>query len=203
MRAARPACFALLLAFALQCLGQGPGRPLSPALEPYTNCKLPGGPDVVQVTPLPVVPGTRELQTVQGPRTLKMLDGVRVTFAYPDTDFYANVKAEELPADSYAGSKADLLSEEDKIIASSESVGRNDALKPALRGFEVSGLDAKKLEGNVLGIYLLFDDASHVVTTIYFLNAEVTRRKFDSVPEYATLRDKFLQSYTACVRGNI
>ncbi len=183
--------------------GQVAGRPLAAALVPYTGCRLPAGPDVVEVTKLPAVPMTRTVETLRGPRNVLMEDGVRVMFAYPNTDFYANLKAEQLPGETYAAEKADLIGEEDKMLAADDTNSRNYALKPKMQGFEIYGIDRKKLEGGVLGAYLFFDDPTHVVTTIYFLNGEPGRRRFNDLAEYARLRDSFLASYTSCVRSAI
>lgn len=195
--------FGFLLTISLWAQAQAPTRQLAPALVPYTECKLPAGPDVVEVTMLPAAPMTRTVDTLRGPRNVLMEDGVRVMFAYPNTDFYANLKAEQLPGESYAAEKADLISEEDKMLAADDTNSRNYALKPRVQGFEIYGIDRKKLEGGVLGAYLFFDDPTHVVTTIYFLNGNPGRRRFDDMAEYAKLRDGFLESYTSCVRGAI
>lgn len=125
--------------------------------------------------------------------------GVRVMFAYPDTDFYANVKAELLPAENYGQLKQFLLGnfhylEHGTVV--------NTSLHSPLNGFEAHGLDRDKLEGGVLGVYLLFDDSAHVVTTIYLLNQEPKSRKFQTLEEYRELRDRFLVTYSTCIRKN-
>jgi hypothetical protein len=40
------------------------------------------------------------------------------------------------------------------------------------------------------------------VTTIYLLNQEPEQRKFQTMEEYRSLRDKFLVSYASCIRKN-
>jgi len=130
-----------------------------------------------------------------------MVAGRRVMFAYPDEDFYANVKVEVLPADSYADSKASLIKNFEYTLASGDNA-RNYKLKPQLNGFEIQGLDRAKREGGVLGIYLFFDDPTRTVTTIYFLNQEPPKR-FKTMEEYAAVRDKFLTAYTSCIRENL
>jgi hypothetical protein len=182
---------------------QASGRSLAAALKPYTDCRLPAGPDVVDVTPLPGTPMTRTVDTLRGPRNVLMVDGARVMFAYPNTDFYANLKVEQLEADRYETNKADLISAEDKLLAADDANSRNYLLKPKMHGFEIYGIDRKKLEGGVLGVYLLFDDPAHVATTIYFLNQEPGRRRFDDMAGYTKLRDSFLETYTSCVRSTI
>lgn len=121
-------------------------------------------------------------------------------FAYPNADFYTNVKAELLSADSYSQSKQSLL-DNFQHLAHGNTV--NTVLRSPLNGFEVHGLDREKIEGGVLGIYLLFDDATHVATTIYMLNQEPQSRKFQTMDEYRSVHDRFLPSYTGCIRSNL
>ena len=119
-------------------------------------------------------------------------------FAYPDEDFYANVKVEILPKDGYAESKQALIGDFDHTLASGNNP-RNYSLKPSLHEFDIRGLDRVKREGGVLGIYLLFDDSTRTVVTIYFLNQEPPKR-FKTIEEYAGIRDRFLDGYTTCIR---
>ena len=195
--------FGSFLMISVLTQAQAPARQLAPELVPYTACKLPSGPEVVDVTMLPAVPMTRTVDTLRGPRNVVMQDGVRVMFAYPNTDFYANLKIEQLRGESYEAEKANLISAEDKLLAADDTNSRNYSLKPTMQGFEIYGIDRKKLEGGVLGAYLLLDNPTHVVTTIYFLNQEPGRRKFNDLAEYARLRDSFLENYTSCVRNAI
>jgi hypothetical protein len=104
-----------------------------------------------------------------------------------------------LPAANYPQLKQFLL---DNFQYLSHGNTVNTALRSPMNGFEIHGLDREKLEGGVLGIYLLFDDPAHAVTTIYLLNQEPQSRKFQSMEEYSGLRDRFLGSYTACIRKN-
>jgi len=121
-------------------------------------------------------------------------------FAYPDTDFYANAKAELLPVKNYPQLKQSLLDNFQHLLHGDTL---NTALRSPMNGLEVHGLDREKLEGGVLGIYLFFDDSAHVVTTIYLLNQEPRSRKFQTIEEYRSLRDRFLVSYTACIQSNL
>lgn len=171
------------------------------SFSPYTSCHLPEGPDVVDVTPLAPGIKTRTVQTLTGYATVRMLDGRRIMFAYPGEDFYANVKVEFLPADSYAASKSALNDNIDYLLASGDNA-RNYKLKPKLNKFEITGIDRAKREGGVLGVYLLFDAPTHAVITIYFLNQEPPKR-FKTMAEYAALRDRFLAAYTSCIRANL
>ena len=120
-------------------------------------------------------------------------------FAYPDTDFYANVKTELLPSANYSQLKQILL---DGLQHLAPGNTINVALKSPINGLEAHGLDRNKLDGGVLGVYLFFDNTAHVVTTIYFLNQEPQSRKFQTLDEYHQLRDRFLDSYSSCIQKN-
>jgi hypothetical protein len=167
----------------------------------YASCSLSDGLAVVETAPLAPGVKARTVKTLTGTYNVAMEEGRRVMFAYPGEDFYANVKVEVLPKDGYAESKAALISSFDQTIASGDTV-RNYLLKPILNGFEVQGQDRTKREGGVLGIYLMFDDPTRTVTTIYMLNQEPPKR-FHTIEEYALLRDKFLREYTACIRKGL
>ena len=146
---------------------------------------------------------TRTARTLTGPRPVRLVDGVFAAFGYPDAGPFANVKIELLPAATYSAEKADVISEFDAINAKGEDTQRNYALKPTLNGFEIYGFDRTALDGNVLGIYLFFDNLHHVATTAYFLNAPESLRKFGTVAEYNGLREAFLNAYTVCVRKQL
>jgi len=122
-------------------------------------------------------------------------------FAYPGKEFYANVKVEILPEKDYAKTREILIDNFDHILASGGGTTRNYGLKAMLNGLDARGLDREKLEGGVLGIYLLLDDTSRILTTIYFLNQEPEGRSFQTMEEYRVARDRFLDTYSACASG--
>jgi hypothetical protein len=169
--------------------------------KPYTTCALPNGPSVIETSPLAPGVTTRTVQTLKGNLPIRMLEGRRVMFAYPGEDFYANVKVEVLPGDSWDNERIALTDNFDYLLASGDDL-RNYSLKPQLNGFSIEGQDRQKREGGVLGFYLLFENATHTVITIYFLNQEPPLR-FKTMEEYAKLRDKFLNDYTACIRKGL
>ena len=177
--------------------GQSPA--INGALLNYTACQFPDGLQIVHLDSLPPGVTSRGVDTDSGPRQIDLQAGVRIMFAYPDTDFYANMKAEVLPAKNYPQLKQSLLDNFQHLLHGNTL---NTALHSPMNGLEVHGLDREKLEGGVLGIYLLFDEQAHVVTTIYLLNQEPQARKFQSMEEYRKLRDQFLGSYTTCIRNN-
>lgn len=168
---------------------------------PYTACSLPDGPSITETTSLSAGISSRTVKTILGSSEIPLVAGKRIMFAYPGESFYANVKVEVLPVTGYAEAKAALIKNFEYILASGDNT-RNYQLEPKLNGFEIQGLDKSKREGGVLGIYLMFDDSTRVVTTFYMLNQEPPER-FKTMQEYAALRDRFLNGYTACVRKEL
>jgi hypothetical protein len=175
-------------------------QPTSP-FKPYTACHFEDGLQVAEIMPLPASIAGRTVETMHGTAHVPILRGVRVLFAYPGTDLFANVTVEQLPASSFDESKADLISNFEQILSSSDST-RNYALKPTLNDFEIYGLDRPKLEPGALGVYLLIDNRTGIVTTIRFPNQEPDQRRFSTMEEYAKLRDHFLTAYTSCVHAH-
>jgi len=171
-------------------------------IRPYTACRFDDGLEVSDLAPLAPGITSRTVKTLRGLRQIEMTAGERVMFSYPNTDFYANVKVEQLPEKNYKQEKQDLIDQFDFLLSSGGDQERNYVLKSKLNGFEIYGFDRTKLEGGVLGIYLFFDDDTHVVTTIYLLNQEPGQRKFQTIEEYRKLRDRFLANYTSCIRRN-
>lgn len=167
----------------------------------YTRCSFTDGLEIVEVKPL--LPGVtaRAVETAGGTKRVDMLSGIRVMFAYPNTDFFANVKAEKLPGTKHAELKQVLI-ENFNYVANSPSTVRNGNLGSELKRLDEGGEDRDKLEGGVIGIYLFFDDRTRVVTTVYLLNQDPSRRKFRSMEEYKSQRDKFLSAYVSCIGSN-
>jgi hypothetical protein len=167
--------------------------------QPYTTCTFSDGLQVAESSPLALGVTTRTVPTIKDSRDVEVLTGRRVLFTYPDKDYFANVWVEVLPAKNYADEKQALIDNFDYLLATEKSNGRNYDLKPTMHGLDIRGLDRDQLEGAVVGFYLLFDDSSHVATTIYFLNQEPSVRSFQTMEEYREMRDRFLATYTGCI----
>lgn len=174
----------------------------SQELKPYTHCTFADGLQIVAVDPLAPGVTARTVETATGKKLVPMLAGIRIMFAYPDTDFFANVKAEKLPASQYSKLKQILIENFDFVLASSPSDRANSRVASLLPGLDVRGLDRDKLEGGTLGFYLIFDDRKQVVVSIYLLNQEPRQRRFQSLGQYYELRNQFLSMYASCIAGN-
>ncbi len=141
------------------------------------------------------------MRTLTGTAAVQIDDGRRIRFGFSEQEPYANVDVESIPEADYAKSKTALTDNFEYVLASGDSL-RNYKLKPRLNGFEIQGLDRTKLEGDTLGMYLLFNNPTHTAITIYFLN-EQPPKHIQTMQQYAAQRDQFLQNYTACVRRDL
>jgi hypothetical protein len=171
-------------------------------LAAYNSCFFSDGLQIQLIEPLDAEQDARPMKTSHGFVTVPFLSGERIMFAYPFMDYYANMSVEQLPADRYASLKATMLDNMAYLESEINGPAPAQTLPEDVHGFEVHGNNREKMEGGALGMYLLFDDLNHVATTVYFLNEESWRRKFQTMDEYARLRDQFLTTYTGCVRQN-
>jgi hypothetical protein len=173
------------------------------ALHDYESCSFGDGLEIVKIDSLPPGVQRRTIQTVEGQKTIHMLAGRRIMFAYGVTgDFFANVKPEILPEERWANEKQYLLDEIQQMVSSDHDTLPNTNLPKTMHGLEVYGLDRTKLAGGTLGFYLLFDNTRHIATSVYLLNQDPLVRRFQTIAQYDTLRTRFLDTYTGCVAQN-
>ena len=170
------------------------------AMKPYESCSFPDGLQISGIQPMPTDVRERPVQSHGVTRSVPLLVGRRVTFAYPGAEPFASVKVEQVPAENYTANRKLLLDDFDDIIASDKMVSRNNTHGATMSGFPIVGLDRIVVSGTTLGIYMLLDDRAHVAATVYLLNPP--QSKFKGPADYARARDTFLYNYTRCVRNN-
>ncbi len=175
----------------------------SALLHNYESCTFDDGLAVVKIDALPDGVQQRTIQTKAGPRSIDMEAGRRIMLAYGlGGDFFANVKPEVLPATRWAAEKQTLLDELAFLLSSSHDMQPDTTLPHELHGLEVRGINRTVLQGGTLGFYLLFDDASHIATSVYLLNQEPLTRRFQTIEQYRQLSSRFLKAYTDCIAQN-
>jgi hypothetical protein len=182
---------------------QNPPPASAVALHDYESCSFDDGLQIVKIDSLPPGVQQRTVNTTEGPKTIQMLAGRRIMFAYGvGGDSFANVKPEVLPDDTWATEKQSLLDEIAAMVASERDTMPSTSLPRTMHGLEVHGLDRTALKGGTLGFYLLFDNAHHIATSIYLLNQEPLTRRFQTIEQYRNLRTRFLATYTGCIAQN-
>lgn len=180
------------------------GKPsTSTALQDYESCSFGDGLQIVKIDSLPPGVQERTIHTTHGPKTIQMLAGRRIMFAYGlGGDFFANVKPEVLPSSSWEQEKENLLDEIQSMLHADFTTQPTTSLPRTMHGIEVHGLDRTELKGGTLGFYILFDNPHHIATSVYLLNQEPLRRHFQTVEQYRDLRTHFLDTYTGCIAQN-
>lgn len=182
---------------------QGPPSEYAAALHNYESCSFDDGLQIVKIDSLPAGVQQRIVNTSHGPKTIHMLAGDRLMFAYGvGGDFFANVKPEVLPAATWDTEKQSLLDEIAALLASQPGTAPNANLPATMHGLEVHGIDRSELKGGTLGFYVLFDNAQHIATSVYLLNQKPLTRRFQTIEQYRDLRTRFLAAYTGCVAEN-
>jgi hypothetical protein len=173
------------------------------ALRNYESCSFDDGLQIVTIDSLPPGVQQRAVNTSHGPKIIHMLAGDRILFAYGvGGDFFANVKPEVLPADTWDSEKQDLLDEIAALLTSQPGTVPNTSLPATMHGLEVHGIDRTELKGGTLGFYVLFDNGRHIATSVYLLDQKPLTRRFQTIEQYRALRTRFLSAYTGCIAQN-
>lgn len=170
------------------------------SLKPFTSCRFESGLKIVQVDRLPKDVKSRPVKTSKGEKVVSLADGYRVMVSYNDKrDWFANIKAEKSFDAEYEQDK-ELVIENLKWAASTTNeLESPEPVKVSINGHEGYGTSKQELKGNMLGIYVFFSDADRTITTIYFINQNANRKRYQSIEEWRTIRDEFLNTYTTCI----
>lgn len=167
--------------------------PFTDPLKSFTACTFNDGLAVVEVKR---TPSDRSVATKNGQKIVTRIDGYRVMFAYPNTDYFVNLHADLSRPGKFEADKQTIL---DAMSYASSTASRS-VEHTNIGEFDVYAIN--DVSGGVISWYSLFNDRTGITVTAYFLNQRADRRKFQSPEEYHLLRDRFLDTYTACVRAN-
>ena len=178
----------------------------SDPLKPFTTCELGGDLNVKLVTRRPKSAGPyREVTTANGSEKVSVIDGYRVMFGYRDVRyFFANVKIEQSNAGDYAQDKERVINQLKDLSRPTPNQWPKKLFtnKEVLNGFEHYGTDLSEIDvGGSLGMHVLLDDAKQLIITVYILNQEKKKRRFNNIEEYSVLKTDFLNRYSECIRG--
>jgi len=179
--------------------GQSLNQPMVSVLEPYTRCTFSDQLRAVSVDHLDDTPMIRSVNTASGSKPVSVADGYRVMLAYPNTDFFVNLKIERSIAGRFTEDKQHIIAQMHEMAG--QSSGRIAKVeRMAIKGINVFGLNNRGIEGGgVVSFYTLFDDPRAIVVTAYILNGDPQHRAFQSIAQYRELRDRFLNTYASCM----
>jgi hypothetical protein len=186
------------LAFPAGSAAQSPKR--DDSLKPFTSCRLDSGLRIVQVDRLPKGNTSRTVETSKGDQEVSLADGYRVMVAYNEKkDWFANIKAEKSFEAEYERDKENVIENLKWAASTSKDLENPEPVKVSFNGHEGYGTSKKQLGGNLLGIYVFWSDAHRTIMTIYFINQNAKRERFQTIEEWRTVRDEFLNTYTNCI----
>jgi membrane associated rhomboid family serine protease len=160
-------------------------------LQIYATCTFSDGLALVGVVR---TPGDRSVATKDGPARVSRGDGYSLTFAYPNTDPFVNLRVD-------ASRSGEFARDRQAIAAAMEQASARQATAVApvgIQGFEGYTLRTSADSG-VIDWYSLFDEPASITLTAYFLRQRPERQKFRTLAEYETLRDQFLRAYLSCI----
>jgi hypothetical protein len=169
------------------------------SLKPYSECSSGNKFQIAQTDRLPQAM-MRTVDTKNGEKSIETLDGYRVLITYDETEPFVNLKVEQFAKDRYKEDKQTLI-ESLEYLAAQPGMEYTKPAYSNIGNFDVYGSNRARLEGGVLSIYTLFDDADQRIATVYLLNADPQERKFKGVAEYKLLRDEFIKAYGACMQA--
>ena len=173
------------------------------SLKPFTTCELDSGLRIVQVDRLPKKVKSRTVTTSKGDQEISLADGYRVMVAYnDDRDWFVNIKAEKSVTTEYERDKDGVIENLKWAASTNNEMESQEPVKVSFGEYEGYGTSKRTLVGNILGIYVLFSDVNHTITTFYFINQNQKKKRFQTIEEWRVLRDEFLETYTTCLENN-
>jgi hypothetical protein len=189
---------AIVLSAPALAVGQSAKR--DDSLKPFTSCRLDSELRIVQVDRLPKGNTSRTVETSKGEQEVSLADGYRVMVAYNDKrDWFANIKAEKSFDADYQRDKENVIEHLKWLAAGTKELESAEPVKVSFNGYEGYGTSKKTLTGNQVGMYVFFSDADRTILTIYFINQNAKRKRFQTIEEWRTIRDEFLNTYTNCI----
>jgi hypothetical protein len=141
----------------------------------------------------------RAVNTADGSKDVVVRHGFSLHIAYVGTPF-VNFKAERLA--SFDSAKRNLIQSLNLATASGDMETKAPR-RSSLNGFDIYAINRARLTGGVQSMYLLFRDTDQTVVTLYILNTPPEAPQFSTIEQYDALRDRFVQTYTACVARNL
>lgn len=164
-------------------------------LRQYVDCNL-GDKISVEESDERAQPFVRSVVTAEGPKDITVLHGLSLHIAYAGTPF-VNFKAERLA--SYDSAKRNLIENLRVMAEGTRDMEAKTPRRSSLNGFDIRSINRTTLSGGVESVYLLFRGADQTVVTLYILNTPPEAPQFSTIEQYRVLRDRFVQTYTACV----
>jgi hypothetical protein len=194
----------LVLAWCCVVKGQVTRGPLDP-FSAYLNCSFDDELKLTEKVRLPKkAEKYRDLAVADGvKKRVSRLDGYTLEYSYPRTNVFVNLKVEQSSEQDYENDKKIIFESLSHLLSTSKYVDDKELKRSNINGIDVYSYERNTLDfGVTTALSLFFEDKSRKVVTIYFLNHKPDKRKAQTLDEFRSLRDKFLDKFTRCVSGN-
>jgi hypothetical protein len=131
-------------------------------------------------------------------------DSYRVMLDYNQPDYFANLRIDRSIPEGFSEDK-DILRRWLDLLSSERTDSETRAAQEFdFNGFQIYSTNRRtSLDFDENGVALFFDDANKIYVTVYFLNQRPPFRNYQTIEEWKVLRDRFLDTYTGCVRANL
>lgn len=127
---------------------------------------------------------------------VSVVDGYRLTYSYVRDYAFATLRAERSEPARYPQDRETLTA---YFVEMAKADPALELSELSQRGFAVQLLTKKALGGRTVGGAQILGDADAVIVTIFFLNQLPEHRSFQTLEEFASLRDAFIRGYIDCI----
>ena len=173
-------------------------------LKAYTHCTFDDGLQISMIDRM----AKNESEKLERPiakedyQEVSRTDGYRVMVDYKKPDFFANIRPDRSNPEKFEQDKKVLI-QWIGYLGKLADAKADAPPKTYFNDFETYSINRSVIEGNQIGATVFFDDKNSIVVTIYFLNQRPRFRNFQTIEEWKVLREKFLKTYTNCIKKNL
>jgi hypothetical protein len=128
----------------------------------------------------------RIVKTAKGEEKVSTIEAFRIMYKYPDTEYFAKMHVEQSKKEEFSNDKIKVV-DELKFISKSANIDQKN-----YRGYEYYYIGNSDLNISPIGMALVFFPENQIITTIYFLNQKSSDRKFQTIEEFNSLKDNFI-----------
>jgi hypothetical protein len=138
----------------------------------------------------------RELEFGGQKHRVSVLDGYRLTYSYTRDYPFASLRVERSESSRY-GQDREIVTGYFTGMAKADA--ELELSEFSYRSHAVQLLTKKALGGRTLGAAHILADSDAVIVTVFFYNQLPEHRSFQTLEEFAGLRDAFIRGYIDCV----
>lgn len=186
--------FAALVPAATDAQSAGPEP-----LDRYVNCHYLDSLYPVKIIRRPDAgrgDGSRMVATSQGEKRVSVIDGYTILLGQGAPSYFANMKVERSDPKQYASDK-DAVRKNIELAMDGWRHGEWEHMP--FNGFDLYGVSDPTMDANgPNGMYVLFNDSTQTIVTIYFPGQPPAYRTYKTIEEHDAIRDRMLTAITKC-----